>query len=183
MLIPLLFFVKKLLIPSREKETPVACRGSPPPTTRRPESLKTLLLYERLLQEFDPEERRFFSHLVRECLLERNYPKGEDLFQYCYFSTLKRRLENLWKKQRTPSAMGAYIYSQSLKEVEYSIDYYRKILEKGAISPKGGSSPSFWLEVSLKEMRRPPGGLWPCPSRLKKPDPLTPTFRKKLGRF
>jgi len=154
-LIPLLFFVKRLLIPSREKGVPVAWGGSSPPTPRRPESLKTFLLYEQFLREFNPEERRFFSLLVKECLLERNYPKGEDLFQYCYFSTLKHRLEDLWRRQRTPSALGAYIYSQGLKEVEYSMGYYREILEKGAISPKGGPSPSFWLEVSLKEMGRP----------------------------
>jgi hypothetical protein len=154
-LIPLLFFVKRLLIPSREKGVPVVWGGSSPPTPRRPEGLKTILLYEQFLRVFNPEERRFFSLLVKECLLERNYPKGEDLFQYCYFSTLKHRLEDLWRGQRTPSALGAYIYSQGLKEVEYSMGYYKEILEKGATSPKGGPSPSLWLEVSLKEIKTP----------------------------
>jgi len=154
-LIPLLFLVKRLLIPSREKGVPVAWRDSSPETPKRPKSLRTLLLYEQCLREFNPEERRFFSLLVKECLLERNYPKGEELFQYCYFSTLKYRLENLWRRHKTPSALDAYIYSQSLKEIEYSVSYYREVLEKGAISPKGNSSPSCWLEASLKEIDQP----------------------------
>jgi len=153
-LVPLVFFIKRVLFPS-SKEGPPRPWVPPPPTRKPSRDLQKVILCEQLLREFNPEERRFFSLLVKECLLERNYPKGEDLFQYCYFSTLKHRLEDLWRGQRTPSALGAYIYSQGLKEVEYSMGYYKEILEKGAISPKGGPSPSFWLEVSLKEMGRP----------------------------
>ncbi len=128
--------------------------GVPPSTSRHKGGLKTVFLYEQFLREFNTEERKFFSSLVKECVSERNYPKGEDLFQYCYFSTLKHRLEDLWRRHRSSSGLGAYIYSQSLKEVEYSLGYYREVLEKGAISHNGGPSPSSWLEMRLKEVGR-----------------------------
>ncbi len=151
MLIPLIFFVKRLLSPS-PKEGPPQIWNEASPATQPKKTLQGILIYEQFLREFDVEERRFFSRLARECIKERNYPRGENLYQYCYFSTLKYRLERLWKGQKKPSTMGIYIYAQSIKELEHSINYYQDLLEKGSFSPSPIVSPSSWLEERMREI-------------------------------
>ncbi len=154
MLVPLVFFIKRILFPSSREGPPLP--WTPPPPTRKPSrDLQKVILYEQFLREFNLEERRYFSRLARECIQERNYPRGEELYHYCYFSTLKYRLERLWRGQRRPSSLGAYVYAQSLKELEYSIGYYRNILEKGATPLTLQGSPSSWLEERMKEISRP----------------------------
>ncbi len=151
MLIPFFFFIKRLLSPSRAKESSVVWKGTLSSPVLDWVAPKDLVLYEKLLRELNLEERRHFKRLVRECVTERNYPKGETLFQYCYFSTLKYRMDKLWKRERVHTGMGAYIYSQGIKEIEYSMSYYLNLLENGAIPLKGCTSPSSWLEARLKE--------------------------------
>ena len=155
MLVPLIFFIKRVLFPSPKEGPPQPWRPSHHPAPKPKRDLQRTLLYEQFLREFNAEERRYFSRLARECLQERNYPRGEELYQYCYFSTLKFRLERLWKGQRKPSCLGVYVYTQSIKELEHSIGYYQNLLEKGAFSPPGGDSPSSWLEEKMKELSLP----------------------------
>ena len=155
MLVPLLFFIKRLFLPS-SKEGPPQPWSCVPPTPRPGRDLQKSLIYEQFLREFNLEERRYFSRLARECIEERNYPRGEELYQYCYFSTLKYRLERLWKGQRRPSSLGVYIYAQSIKELEYSTEYYKSLLEKGAFASNSPGSPSSWLEERMKEISFPP---------------------------
>ena len=161
MLVPLIFFVKKVLFPSSRGGPPQTWAPPPPPPPPRRDPHPRILL-EQFLREFNPEERRYFTRLARECVRERNYPRGEDLYQYCYFSTLKYRLERLWRAQRHPSSLGIYIYAQSIKELDHSIEHYRNILEGGGLPPSCQGSPSSWLEERMKELSLPRA---PLPSR------------------
>jgi hypothetical protein len=154
MLVPLIFFLKRLLFPSSRGGPPQPWVPSPPPAPPR-KDLRQVILMEHFLKEFNPEERRYFSRLVRECIQERNYPRGEDLYQYCYFSTPKYRMERLWRGQKRPSSLGIYLYAQSMKELESSIDHYQRILERGGISSTTGGTPSSWLEERMKEISSP----------------------------
>lgn len=151
MLIPLIFFVKRLLSHS-PKEGPLQIWNETAPVAQPQKALQGALIYEQFFREFDVEERRFFSRLARECIKERNYPRGENLYQYCYFSTLKYRLERLWKGQKKPSTLGIYVYAQSIKELEHSINYYQDLLERGGFSPSPMVSPSSWLEERMREI-------------------------------
>lgn len=162
MLIPLVFFVKRLLFPP-PKEGTLQIWNETAPVAQPKKALQGALIYEQFLREFNGEERRYFSRLARECIKERNYPRGENLYQYCYFSTLKYRLERLWKEQKKPSTMGIYVYAQSIKELEYSINYYQDLLEKGGFSTSPMVSPSSWLEERMREISIKPRASLPGP--------------------
>lgn len=164
-MVPLIYLIKRVLLPSSKEGIPLPWAPSLPPVTKPKRDLQKTILCEQFLREFSLEERQYFSRLARECLRERNYPRGEELYQYCYFSTLRFRLERLWKGEKNPSSLGVYLYAQSIKELELSISYYQHLLEKGAFSPPGGVSPSSWLEERMKEISLPRRALTNPPGR------------------
>jgi hypothetical protein len=111
--------------------------------------------YEHFLKEFDLEERRYFYRLACRCVRDKNYSKGETLYLYCYFSTLKHRMEQIRRLRKPLSGVGAYVYTQGIKELEYAVDYYRRILEQGSFTPCIRPSVSYWMEERMRELSKP----------------------------
>jgi len=49
-------------------------------------------LKAKFLKDLLPGEQLFFLKQARECANEKGYPVSEDLFNYCFFLTLRERL-------------------------------------------------------------------------------------------
>jgi hypothetical protein len=92
--------------------------------------LKTLK--EKFLRELEPSEKLFFLKKTRECIIDRGYPAGEDLFYYCYFLTLRERFRNI-------SASGGEGYTRFLlvegtRDIDDAVKLYEKRLEENKLS-------------------------------------------------
>lgn len=155
MFIPLIFFLKRLFFSPRQlKDGGIIPYKSRHLATSSGPDAKELVIYKKFLKELNKEERDYFSTLFRECVYERNYPRTEDLFQYCYLSTLKFRMEKIWRGN-THSSLCIYIYAQGIKELEYTIFYHRENLEKGGRVINLVSSPSSFLEERTRQLSSP----------------------------
>ena len=85
-------------------------------------------LKEQFLREFTASERYFFLKKAQESVFIDGYVPGEDLYQYCYFLTQKKRLESL----SDPHASGLvrYLAVEGRKEIEEAVTIYKNRLEK-----------------------------------------------------
>jgi hypothetical protein len=85
-------------------------------------------LKEKFLRELERSEKLFFLKKTRECIIDRGYCAGEDLFYYCYFLTLRERFRNI-------SSSGGEGYTRFLlvegtREIDDAVKLYKKRLEK-----------------------------------------------------
>lgn len=85
-------------------------------------------LKEKFIRDLNPSEKLFFLKKAREAITLKGYPACEDLFQYCYFLTLKERL-------RVVSTQGSdgylrFLFVEGTKDVEDAIKLYEERLEK-----------------------------------------------------
>ncbi len=85
-------------------------------------------LKEKFLRELEPSEKLFFLKKTRECIIDRGYQAGEDLFYYCYFVTLKARFRNI-----NPSGGEGYtrfLLVEGTRDIDDAVKLYEKRLEK-----------------------------------------------------
>ncbi len=84
-------------------------------------------LKEKFLRELDPSEKLFFLKKTRECVIDRGYLAGEDLFYYCYFLTLKERFRKI-----SPSGGEGYmrfLLVEGMRDIDDAIKLYEARLE------------------------------------------------------
>jgi hypothetical protein len=89
-------------------------------------------LKEKFLHELEPSEKLFFLKKTRECIANRGYLAGEDLFYYCYFLTIKERFRSI-----SPSGGEGYarfLLVEGTRDVDDAITLYEKRLEKNKLS-------------------------------------------------
>jgi len=89
-------------------------------------------LKEKFLRELEPSEKLFFLKKTRECIIDRGYQAGEDLFYYCYFLTLKERFRNI-----NPSGGEGYtrfLLVEGTRDIDDAVKLYEKRLEKNKLS-------------------------------------------------
>ncbi len=85
-------------------------------------------LKEKFLRELDPSEKVFFLKKTQECIIERGYLAGEDLFYYCYFLTLRERFRKI-----SPSGGEGYmrfLLVEGTRDLEDAVRLYESRLEK-----------------------------------------------------
>lgn len=80
-------------------------------------------LKEQFLREFSPSERFYFLKRAKEAIFIDGYVPGEDLYQYCYFLTQKRRLE-LFSDPKA-SGLVRYLAIEGLKDIEEALKIYK----------------------------------------------------------
>ena len=85
-------------------------------------------LKEQFLREFTPSERLFFLKKAKEAVFINGYVPGEDLYQYCYFLTHKKRLDSL--SDPSSSGMVRYLAVECRKDIEDALKIYKDRLEK-----------------------------------------------------
>ncbi len=86
------------------------------------------VLKEKFLSELIPLERIFFLKKAKEAVEQKGYPAGEDLFNYCYFLTLRERMGKIGV-----SGCEGYVrvlLVEGAKELEEMVKIYEKRLEK-----------------------------------------------------
>ncbi len=94
-------------------------------------------LKTKFLRELTPAEQLFFLKKARESATQKGYPVGEDLFNYCYFVTLRERLR-LIDTQGGEGYMR-FLHVESRKEIDVEVKVYEKRLEERKLS---GVDPS-----------------------------------------
>lgn len=89
-------------------------------------------LKEKFLRELDPSEKLFFLKKTRECIIDRGYLAGEDLFYYCYFLTLRERFRRI-----SPSGGEGYmrfLLVEGVRDLDDAIKLYESRLEKNKLA-------------------------------------------------
>ncbi len=86
-----------------------------------------MALKEKLIQELTPSEKWFFLRTAKEHIL-RGYPATENLFYYCYFLTLERRLREL--SLISGNGLMRYLMAHTTADLKCSINRYREAIEK-----------------------------------------------------
>lgn len=81
----------------------------------------------KFLRDFTPSEQLFFLKKAKECAGRKGYPVSEDLFNYCYFLTLRERLR-LIDPQGGEGLMRLMLV-ESRKEIEDEMKAYEMRLE------------------------------------------------------
>ena len=89
-------------------------------------------LKEKFLRELDPSEKVFFLKKTRECVIDRGYLAGEDLFYYCYFLTLRERFRKI-----SPCGGEGYmrfLLVEGRRDVDEAVKLYESRLEKSRLA-------------------------------------------------
>lgn len=89
---------------------------------------------ERFIKDLTPSEKLFFLQKARESILEKGLPACEDLYHFCYFLTLKERLQSI----RTVGAEGLQrvLFVHGMKDMEDAIKLHEERLKDNRkISP------------------------------------------------
>jgi hypothetical protein len=84
-------------------------------------------LRERFQSELTPAEKAFFLREAGDAIYERGYRAGEDLFNYCWFLTLRERLRGM----RPEPGQGylRYVLVEGTRQIDDAIKLYRDRLE------------------------------------------------------
>lgn len=85
-------------------------------------------LKTKFLRELTLSEQLFFLKKAKESVAQKGYPVGEDLFNYCYFVTLRERLR-LIDTQGGEGYMR-FLLVESRKEIDVEVKVYEKRLEE-----------------------------------------------------
>ena len=85
-------------------------------------------LKEKFIRDMNPSEKLFFLKKAREAITLKGYPACEDLFNYCYFLTLKERFRSI----STQGGEGylRFLLVEGTKDIEEAIRLYEERLEK-----------------------------------------------------
>jgi len=85
-------------------------------------------LKEQFLREFSPSEQFYFLKQAQDAVFIDGYVPGEDLYQYCYFLTQKKRLESM--SDPRASGLARYLAVEGRKDIEETVKIYKDRLEK-----------------------------------------------------
>ena len=80
---------------------------------------------EQFLKEFNDKERKYFLELAQKELLQ-GVPPCQDLYFYCFFSTLKFR----FLSQAGHDARFSYVYAWGSKDLNDQIALYEKKISR-----------------------------------------------------
>lgn len=81
----------------------------------------------KFIKELTPSEKVFFLKKAEEVINQKGYQASEDLFHYCYFLTMKKRLRAI-----SPASSDGYqriLLVETKKEIDEEIRFYEKRLE------------------------------------------------------
>jgi hypothetical protein len=84
-------------------------------------------LKAKFLRDFMPGEQVFFLKTARECVTGRGYPISEDLFNYCYFLTLRERLRLIGPGGG--EGLMRFLLVESRREIEAEVRVLERRLE------------------------------------------------------
>ncbi len=104
-------------------------------------STKWKELKAKFLREFLAGEQLFFLKKARECVSEKGYPVTEDLFNYCYFLTLRERLRLI--QPQDGGGLMRFMLVESRREIESEVKALEKRLEERKLPADGGQSGLF----------------------------------------
>jgi len=85
-------------------------------------------LKEQFLRDFTPSERLYFIKKAKESIIINGYVPGEDLYQYCYLITQKKRLESM--NGLHSGGLVRYLLVGGRKDIEDALRIYKDRLEK-----------------------------------------------------
>lgn len=91
-------------------------------------SAKWKELKAKFLRDFTPSEQFFFLKQAKECVKRKGHPVSEDLFNYCYFLTLRERLRLI--DPQGGEGFMRFLLVESRKEAEDELKVYEKRLEQ-----------------------------------------------------
>ncbi len=100
-------------------------------------------LKEKFIEELSPSEKLFFLKKARDAIMLRGYQACEDLFNYCYFLTLKERFRNI-----IPQKVEGYLrflLVEGTKDIEGAIQLYEEKLERKKL-PEPNTKEHQFLE-------------------------------------
>jgi len=84
-------------------------------------------LKSKFLRDFASVEQLFFLKKARECVNEKGYPVSEDLFNFCYFLTIRERFSLI--NAQGGEGMMRFMLVQSRREIEIEVKALEKRLE------------------------------------------------------
>lgn len=90
-------------------------------------TMKWSELKAKFLKDLLPGEQLFFLKQARECANEKGYPVFEDLFNYCFFLTLRERLRLIGSGDG--EGMMRFMLVESRREIEGEVRTLEKRLE------------------------------------------------------
>lgn len=81
----------------------------------------------KFIEEFTPAEKMFFIKKADEAITEKDYRPSEDLFHYCYFHTMKKRLRSI----RPDGSDGhvRFLLVEGTRDIEETLKIYTGRLE------------------------------------------------------
>lgn len=105
-------------------------------------------LKERFIKELIPSEKLFFLNKAKESILHKGYPACEDLYHYCYFLTLKKRLRGI--SSAGNEGFLRVLFVHGLKEMEDAIKLHEERLKenrRSALDAKGYEFIDFFSKL------------------------------------
>lgn len=100
-------------------------------------------LKEKFIQDLSPSEKLFFLKKAKDAIMLKGYQACEDLFNYCYFLTLKERFRSIIP-QRGEGYLR-FLLVEGTKDIEGAIQLYEEKLERRKL-PKPGTKDYQFLE-------------------------------------
>lgn len=84
-------------------------------------------LKERFRYELTPAEKAFFLSEAGDAIYERGWRATEDLFHYCWFLTLAKRIRGM----RPGEGEGylRFVYVEGTRQIDDAVKLYRERLE------------------------------------------------------
>jgi hypothetical protein len=87
-------------------------------------------LKAKFLREFTPSEQLYFLKKAKESVAQKGYPVSEDLFNYCYFVTLKERLHGMSAGSQGGEGYMRFLLVETSRDIEKEVRYYEGRLEQ-----------------------------------------------------
>ena len=84
-------------------------------------------LKEKFIEVLTPYERGFFLKKAVTAFTSHEYPGGEDLFYYCYFSILKERVRGM--DPEGGIGFMSPLSTEGAKDIEETVKMYEESLE------------------------------------------------------
>jgi len=85
-------------------------------------------LKEKFIQDLSHSEKLFFLRKARDAIMLKGYQASEDLFNYCYFLTLKERFHSIIPQKG--EGYLRFLLVEGTKDLEVAIKLYEEKLEK-----------------------------------------------------
>jgi hypothetical protein len=88
-------------------------------------------LKEKFMQELTFSEKLFFLRKAKEAITLKGYLVSEDLFYFCYFLTLKKRIRSI--NLQGGEGYLRFLLVEGMKDIEEAIKLYEERLEKNKL--------------------------------------------------